>query len=505
MSSQYDYIVVGAGSAGCAVAHGLAQRGAGKVLVLEAGVSNKHPLVSFPFGLVWLMGSKARDWNLQSAPQRALNQRQVTIPRGKMLGGSSSINSMVYFHGRRDDFDNWQVVGWDADRVWQAYGEVDAIMAPELLPDPHPLSQNLASGLAGAAGDLSPERVSAGVFKVNMHNGRRFSAADGFLQPAMQSGQVSVKTNAQVDCLLFSGDKATGVRLIDGNEISAAKGVVLSAGAIASPEILLRSGIGPQQDLAAVDIDCRLDVAEVGQNLHDHPAINLHHAGANTGYGLTLNQAWQWLTAPAKYLLTGKGPMASNCVEAGAFMNALDPTGKPDVQVHFIPFMIGWQDKAIVTGSGYYADVCVSRPKSRGQLRLVAKDPRAMANIDFGLLTDQQDMDTLVAGFKSLRHLLQEADFGERRAPEVYPAQQAANDELIQQHIRQRAGTSYHPVGTIRMGDDKAAPIDGKLKFRGLDNLWVADASIMPSITSANTNVPCMMIGHRAAQFIAGC
>lgn len=505
MSFHYDYIVVGAGSAGCAVAHGLVKRGAGKVLVLEAGGSNKHPLVTFPFGLVWLMGSKQRDWNLKSSPQSSLNQRQIKIPRGKMLGGSSSINSMVYFHGRRDDFDDWQVSGWDADSVWQAYADVDAIMAPELLPDPHPLSQQLCTGLNGISTNLSPEHISAGVFKVNMHHGRRFSAADGFLQPLLQTGQVEVKTHALVDRLLFTGDKVSGVRLLDGSDINVNKGVVLSAGAIASPEILMRSGIGAKDNLKEVGIDCCLESEQIGQNLHDHPAINLHHAGANSGYGLTLNQTWQWLTSPFKYLLTGKGPLASNCVEAGAFLNALDPSGKPDVQVHFIPFMIGWQDKAIITGSGYYADVCVSRPKSRGQLRLVDKNPEAMSNIDFGLLTDQQDMDTLVAGFKSLRHLLQEADFGERRAPEVYPAQQAANDELIQQHIRQRAGTSYHPVGTIRMGDDKAAPIDGKLKFRGLDNLWVADASIMPSITSANTNVPCMMIGHRAAQFIAGC
>ena len=495
--AHYDVIVVGAGSAGCACAARLAALGVGRVAVLEAGPRDTGPLVKVPFGLIWLMGSR-RDWRLQSAPQKALGGRRVKIPRGRMLGGSGSINSMVWFRGRRDDFDGWGVPGWAAADVWPDFDAVEARLAPTRLPSPHPLAEALGRTLgSNGAAPPTPEYESAGVFHANMRNGRRWSAADAYLRP---SG-VTALTGATVDRVVFNGDRATGVCLADGSRIDAAKGVVLTAGAIGSPEIALRSGLGPREDLGRLGIDCRLDAPGVGDNLHDHPAVGLHHQGARSGYGLTIGQAPMWALAPFRWLLTGTGVMASNSVEAGAFLDATGH-GKPDCQVHFIPYFMGWQGRTIVPGkSGYFADVCVSRPKSRGRLRLDGKDPRAVPEIDLGLLTDDDDIATLVAGFRRLRRLLDEAPFGNRKAPEVHPAQKARTDDEIAAHIRASCGTSYHPVGTMRMGDE--GPVTLRLAVRGVRGLFVADASVMPSITSANTNAPSIMIGHRGAQMIA--
>ena len=234
-----------------------------------------------------------------------------------------------------------------------------------------------------------------------------------------------------------------------------------------------------------------------GENLHDHPAIGVYHAGPNSGYGLTLAQLPLWTLSPLPFMTTGGGRLSSTVVEAGAFLHVMPGEGKPDVQVHMIPAMLGWQGKPMVWGSGYYADVCVSRPASRGTLRLESKDPRAAPLIDLGVLTDDRDMDVLVAGFKRLRKMLAEAPFGDRRVHEAFPGEIVESDEQIREHVRARAGTCYHPVGTIRMGGYDA-PVDFDHKLRGSENVWVVDTSVMPSITSANTNAPAMMIGRRA-------
>ncbi len=497
MTGTPDFIVVGGGSAGCAAAAGLVELEAGSVALVEAGPRDGGAVIRVPLGVAWLMGSR-RDWRLNSAPQKALGGRTISIPRGRLLGGSGSINSMVWFRGRRDDFDRWEINGWRWSDVEADFEAVEARMTPARLADPHPLSEALQR-LFGGNGMFAPtpEYESAGVFRFNIRDGRRHSAADAFLRPAQAAG-LRVVTGRQVSRLGFRDGRARSVIFADGSEMIADKGIILSAGSIGSPEILLRSGIGPLDDLAQLGIDIVQRSDEIGANLHDHPAAGVHHVGRASGYGVTLGQLPTWLMAPFRYLANGKGPLGSPTAEAGAFFNARGDGGPPDIQMHLLPFMMGWGDRMIVPGSGYFADVCVCRPRSRGRLSL----RHAGTEIDLGLFSDPADLDLLIAGWKRLRELLAETPLGSHRAPEMFPGRAVANDEEIRAHVLAHAATTFHPVGTLRMGDGDA-PVTPRLRVRGVDGLWVADASIMPAITSANTNAPSIMIGHRAARMIA--
>ena len=500
MSAVADFIVIGAGSAGCAVAASLLEHQAGTVTLVEAGPSDNSPLVKMPFGLVWLMGSAKRDWRFQSTPQAELNNRSIAIPRGRMLGGSSSINSMVWFRGCRDDFDGWGLDGWAWHDVEAAFRAIETKVNPTQMQGAHPLTQAL-HGLfpTNSTAAPSPEYESAGVFSYNMHKGRRRSAADAFLRPAPDG--LSIVTGQTVDRVEFVNDAARRVILSDGTALTAIKGVILSAGSIGSPAILMRSGIGPRADLTTLGIDTLHDAPEIGQNLHDHPAVGLHFVGNNTGYGITLNQLPAWAMAPFQYLTNRTGRLASPTVEGGGFFNARAETKAPDVQMHFIPFKLGWQGKRFTRGSGYFADVCLCRPKSRGHLRLSHKDANAAPHIDLGLLKDPSDLDTMLHGLKRLRTLMDTANFGPLKGTEAFPGPTVTTDADLKTHIRARAATAYHPVGTLRMGTG-TAPVTPRLNVKGLRNLWVADASVMPNITSANTNAPSMMIGYRAGQMI---
>ncbi len=486
-----DFLVIGAGSAGCVLAAELARRGAGSVLVLEAGPPETHPFVSMPFGLVWLLGGE-RDWRYRTVPQEAAGGREIGVPRGKMVGGSGSINSMVWFRGRDADFENWNVPGWGARDVVPAFEAVEAALGPVRLNRAHPLSHGLSSVFDNP--DPNPEQESAGLFRHNMKNARRMSAARGFLR---RHGDVEVRTGAEVDRLIWKGDKAVGAVLVDGTRIRVAKGVVLCAGSIGSPSILLRSGVGPKSDLENLNIDIRHDAPGVGDNLHDHPGVGLHHEGAGSGYGLEPAQWARWGLAPLAYHLFRRGPLASPTCEAGAFFNARG-VGEPDVQSHFIPFFLAHEGARYQKNAGYFVDVCLCRPKSRGSLRLTSKEPTVPPAIDLGLFREESDLDTMVAGVERLRSLLERADFGNHRAPEVYPGP-GLTGQALKDHIRTHAGTAYHPAGTLALG----GPVSPRLKVDGVEGLWAADASVMPKLTSANTNAPSMMIGWRGAEFIS--
>lgn len=498
--AQYDFVVIGAGSAGCAVAASLAEEQVGSILVVEAGPSDQTPLVKMPFGLVWLMGSRKRDWRYRSKPQSNLGGRQLAIPRGRMLGGSGSINSMVWFRGRADDFERWNVPGWKWANVEPAFQEIEDKLTPGRLATPHPLAEALSTMFSANDPQAipSPESESAGVFRYNMRNGRRWSAADALLRPAVARG-VKIVTGRQVARITLSGDRARTIHFSDGGTVMAARGIVLSSGSIGSTEILLNSGIGPADDLRAAGRDVVLDQPGVGENLHDHPAAGLHYQGRNSGYGLDPSLMHKWAAAPLSWLLQGKGIFASPTVEGGAFLTSDGSGGTPDIQSHFIPFSLGWQGRRYVYGRGYFADATLCRPKSRGRLRLT----RTGIEIDLGLFNEPSDLDTLTKGWLRLRELMEAADFGAMKAPEVFPSAMVRSEDEARKYICDHGATAYHPVGTLRMGPDADAPVTPRLKFRGVEGLWVADASIMPAVTSANTNAPSMMIGHRAGQMIA--
>ncbi len=504
-SLDFDFAVIGAGSAGCAAAYRLSEANVGTIAVLEAGSTDRVPQVKVPFGLLYTRGS-GRDWKFQSTPQETLGRRSIEVTRGKMLGGSSSINSMVWFRGRRDDFDNWDVPGWRWTEIESDFEAVENRLKPVALAHPHPLSNGFARTL-GSNGHAppTPERESAGIFHLNLHNGARWSAADAFLRPAQQSGAVSVITGASVDKIQFEQRDARKIVLLDGRIVTAKRGILLCAGSIGSPAILMRSGIGPKEDLQHLGIPVQSDAPEIGANLHDHPAVGVHHEGPNSGYGLTINQLPRWALSPANWLLRRKGRLASNIVEAGAFFRAApvgdDGDDRPDCQSHFIPFTTGFKGRLIKWGSGYSADVNVCRPASRGTLRLRSSKSYDPPVVDLGLLSDQRDTETLKHGVRKLRSILKQAAFKTHAAPEVYPGPEVQSDDEIEAFIQERCATAYHPVGTVRMGEGKA-PISPQLKVRGARNLWVLDASIMPAITSANTNAPSMMIGYRGAKMV---
>ncbi len=497
---NHDFIVVGAGSAGCAVAARLVELQAGSVLLVEAGGSDHSPLVKMPFGLVWNMGSQQRDWRYTSTPQPALGNRSIAIPRGKLLGGSGSINSMVWFRGRQDDFDGWQVQGWNYSDVEPAFAEVESRLKPKPLATPHPLTVSLGSLFANNSktGTPDPEHESAGVCSFNMRHGRRWSAADAYARPAWKAG-LTLLCRQQVARIVIEGNQAKFIELADGTRLKAIKAIILSAGTIGSAEILLRSGIGPRDDLRKAHIDCVIDNPSIGENLHDHPAAGIHYMGEGSGYGLSWSLAHRWLSAPFQWAMSGKGIFASPTVEGSMFFNAANDGEKPDIQSHFIPFLLGWQGKRYIQGQGYFADAVVCRPKSRGRLTLT----REGLQIDLGIFNDESDLDLLTKGWLRLRELMGELKPDHMRAREAFPAKAVASEEETRAYLRKQTATAYHPVGTLKMGEDEADPVTPRLQLRGVDGLFVADASIMPNITSANTNAPSMMIGHRAAQFIA--
>ena len=488
-----DHVVIGAGSAGCAATYRLSEGGA-SVCVLEAGPSERHPLVKVPFGLVFLIGSKQRDWSRRSAPMTALGGRSIGVPRGRMVGGSGSINSMVWFRGRASDWDAWDVPGWAWSDMEGVFEAVESHVRPGRLPHPHALTE--AFGRLAGANDPerppTPERESAGVVHVNMENGARRSAADAFLRPAMKSGRVRLMTGAPVERIAIENGRARGAVLRDGRFIEARAGVLLAAGAIESPMILMRSGVGAADHLREHGLGVALDAPGIGANLHDHPGVGLHFDGG-PGYGLTLDQAPAWLASPFAWLFGRRGRLTSNTVEGGAFWRVTPGDGPPEVQTHFIPFLLDPGGRRTATGTGLFADICLCQPRSRGRLSL--SDPHT-PHIDLNLLDDPRDLEIMVRGIERLRRELSRLDLGD--AGEVVPGPDVTGDALAED-IRARCGTAYHPVGTVALN----GPLDERGSLRGVEGLHVADASVMPRITSANTNAPSMAIGWRIGGWAA--
>jgi len=518
---EFDYIIVGAGSSGCTLAGRLSENPNNRVLLLEAGGKDWHPFIHMPAGLAKLIGLDSINWSYETEPQSELNDRQMYWPRGKVLGGSSSINAMCYCRGHRKDYDSWAesgASGWNASNVLPYFikSEDQENGVSEYHGTGGPLSvQNLRhtnelSGLfLNAAVEAGFERTDDfngphqrgfDYYQVTQRDGRRCSAAVAYLRPALKRPNLTVSTHSLAEQILFEGNRATGVAYRKKRKrLTATAGkVILAGGAINSPQLLMLSGIGPADHLRSVGIDVRHELNGVGQNLQDHLDVcTLFNTHEPVGYD-QLND----LLVGLRYAFGRKGPGSSNIAEAGGFIVSEHATDdRPDIQMHFVPALLDDHGRNILPGHGMTIHACTLRPESRGELTLKSADPTQAPAMQPRYLTAEYDRVMMLECVRMARLIFSQKAFDPHRGEEIFPGPSAQSDEDIMQFIRNKAETIYHPIGTCKMGTDDMAVVDPDLNVHGIEGLSVVDASIMPTLVSGNTNAPAIMI---AEKFSAG-
>ncbi len=525
---EYDYIIVGAGSAGCVLANRLSEDPGCRVLLLEAGPRDWHPFIHMPAGLARLVNNRRLNWSYATAPEPQLQGRRLWWPRGKVLGGSSSINAMCYVRGVAADYDGWAAAGadgWDWASVLPYFrrSECNARGADAFHGDAGPLHvadlrhHNPLSAAFVEAGQQAglphnpdfngPTQLGVGLYQVTQKDGARCSSAVAYLAPARGRGNLHVVTGALVQRLRVEGGRVTGVdyrhrgrpqRALAGAE------VLLSAGAINSPQLLMLSGIGPADELRRHGIDVRLDHPQVGGNLQDHLDIcTLRHTVPGVSYDRSSE-----LKIGLDYFLRGRrGAGTSNVAEAGGFVRSrLAPDARADIQFHFVPAMLDDHGRHRLPGDGYTLHACYLHPRSRGRIGLASADPAAPAHIQANYLGDADgfDLKMMVECARIARDILAQPAFDRWRGAPIFPERDDLDDAGLAAFVRAKAETIYHPIGTCRMGRDDGAVVDPQLRLRGLDGLRVVDASVMPTLLSGNTNAPTIMLAERASDLIRG-
>ena len=521
-----DYVIVGAGSAGCVLAARLSEDPAAQVTLLEAGPPDTSVLIHCPAGLALLARTGRANWAFQTVPQPGLNGRRGYQPRGKVLGGSSSINAMIYTRGVPQDYDGWAAAGnagWGWADVLPAFKQAehnergaDAFhgtggpLNVMDLCDPNPFSHaffeaGVQAGHAHNRDFNGASQAGVGLYQVTHQGGERCSVAKAYLTPNRARPNLHVVTGAHAARVLLERGRAVGVAYVQGGRehtVRAAREVILCAGALQSPQLLMLSGIGPADHLRQHGITVAHDLPGVGAHLHDHPDVvqvwDAHRA--YDLFGLSLQGGWRTTRAIRQWRRERRGLLTSNFAEAGGFIKS-DPTEvAPDLQLHFVVGKLVNHGRATVTGHGFSCHVCVLRPRSRGSLRLASSDPLAPPLIDPAFLQDADDVRRMVTGFKLMRELLNQPALARHGGIERSAA--AKSDAEIEAFIRQHADTIYHPVGSCRMGPGAMDVVDERLRVRGVQGLRVVDASVMPSIVGGNTNAPTIMIAERAAAFM---
>jgi choline dehydrogenase-like flavoprotein len=522
-STTYDYLIVGAGSAGCVLANRLSANPVHRVLLLEAGGRDWHPFIHMPAGLAKLVDNRRINWNYETEPEPNLDGRRLWWPRGKVLGGSSSINAMCYTRGAPVDYDDWARQSGDPRWNWANVlpvfrsGEANTRGADTFHGDDGPLGvadlrhRNVLSQAfieaAVAAGHARNTDFNAaqqngfGEYQVTQKNGARCSAAVAYLNPARARANLRIETGALTTRVLLDGTRAVGVEVRRRGRLERIEAgcVILAGGAINSPQLLLLSGIGPADHLREHGVAIAHDLRGVGANLQDHLDIcTLVRSTRPVSYD-KINDA----AVALQFLFKRSGIGTSNIAEAGGFVRSrLAPDARCDLQFHFVPALLDQHGRHRLEGFGYTVHACALRPKSRGTIRLHSADPAQPAAIRPNYLSDAEgrDLATMLEGARLSREIFAQAPFAPYRGEEIFPGAAAQSEADLVAFIRRKAETIYHPVGSCSMGTTEDAVVDSELRVRGIDNLRVVDASIMPSLIGGNTNAPTMMIAERAAE-----
>ena len=525
---MYDYIIIGAGSAGCVLANRLSEDPTLKVLLLEAGPRDWHPFIHMPAGLAKLVNQKGVNWSYATAPEPHLHNRRLWWPRGKVLGGSSSINAMCYIRGVAEDYNDWAAAGaegWDWNsalpyfkrsehnsRGSDALHGADGPLHVSDLRYTNPLSSvfieaGQQAGFARNDDFNGPRQSGVGLYQVTQKEGARCSTAVAYLQPAKSRPNLDVVTGALVRRIVLENGRAVGVAYARGGQetqVRCEREVLLSAGAINSPQLLMLSGIGPADHLADHGITVAVDSPYVGRNLQDHLDIcTLQHSTQRVTY----DRVGDLAIAYNYYLKNHSGPGSSNIAEAGGFLRSpLAPDERADIQLHFVPAMLDDHGRNRLEGDGYTLHACFLRPRSRGRISLNSPDPRDDARIEANYLSDEEgfDLKMMVQCAKLSRELFAQKAFDDYRGAPIHPSRNDLSDSELVEFIRAKAETVYHPIGSCRMGSDETCVVDSQLRVNGVLGLRVIDAAVMPSLIGGNTNAPTIMIAERASDLLLG-
>ena len=525
---QFDYIVVGAGSAGCVLAHRLSENGQHSVLLLEAGGTDRNPVLRIPLVAGLAYHWKNTNWGYNTIPQRGLNSRVISWPRGKVLGGSSSINGMMYMRGNKADYDLWAesgIKGWSYHDVLPYFKQSEH--CPERVDDhfhgtggplhvqrargENPLYQSFlnagyAEGFQHNFDFNGQDQEGLGLYDFNIRNGRRESTATAFLHPIRGKQNLEVWTRALVSRIVLAGGRAQGVELLhQGNSkrVQARREIILCGGAVNSPQLLMLSGIGPGNVLQQQNIEVLVDATEVGSNLHDHLGVYLTYACKDPITLYSLFRADRAIMALAQAIISGTGPATSIPLEAGGFLKTRSELQIPDIHITFVPGLNLETTRSGQGKHGYLINFYQLRPESRGTITLASGSIHDAPLIDPNYLTTDADRRCLRDGVRLARRIGENPALARHKAHDISPEEtDLKNDESIDSWIRNGANTIFHPVGSCRMGADSHSVVDAQLCVRGIDGLRVADASIIPSIIGGNTSAPCIMIAEKAADMI---